>query len=146
MLVMRPRASTAVASIITRAAPDSAREPRCCKCHSVALPLIALYWHIGATTMRLAKVSWRNRIGVKRPSGIAGSIQAKECLTLPTLVGGANPFAAGPSRSAADFSPLMALEWRKARQPARLRPHGWLPPTSGLARLTAPAPSANYRD
>src|SRR5437667_8490695 len=134
---MRPRASTAVASIITRAAPDSAREPRCCKCHSVALPLIALYWHIGATTMRLAKVSWRNRIGVKRPSGIAGSIQAKECLTLPTLVGGANPFAAGPRGAFPLARRILVPSWRwngekRGSQPGFGRmagfrqPAGWL--------------------
>ena len=82
-----------------KASPELASIPRWVRCQSEATPSLALYWHIGATTMRLAKVSWRNRIGVKRPSGIAGSIQAKECLTLPTLVGGANPFAAGPRRA-----------------------------------------------
>ena len=50
--VMRPSDSTAVASITSSAAPDSARWPRCTVCHSVAAPSTALYWHIGAMTMR----------------------------------------------------------------------------------------------
>src|SRR5947209_16489128 len=62
---MRPAASTPVASIMTRPGPATANEPRCIMCQSVALPSIALYWHIGATTMRLGKVRPRRAIGVK---------------------------------------------------------------------------------
>src|SRR5947209_20480760 len=62
---MRPAASTPVASIMTRPGPATASEPRCRMCQSVALPSIALYWHIGATTMRLGRVRPRNAIGVK---------------------------------------------------------------------------------
>ena len=50
--VMRPTASTAVASMISSPAPDKARWPRWTRCQSVAAPSTALYWHIGAMTMR----------------------------------------------------------------------------------------------
>ena len=45
---------TAVASIINNAAPLLSRLPQCIKCQSVASPLEAEYWHMGATTIRLA--------------------------------------------------------------------------------------------
>ncbi|CFO37406.1 Uncharacterised protein [Bordetella pertussis] len=50
---MRPRGSTAVASTITRPAPDRASCIRCCICHSLAWPSRAEYWHMGDTTIRL---------------------------------------------------------------------------------------------
>src|SRR5215218_10727195 len=59
---MRPSAVTAVASIVSSAAPDSARCPRWMTCQSVMQPSSAEYWHIGAMTMRLARLSpatWR---------------------------------------------------------------------------------------
>src|SRR6266851_6568624 len=62
---MRPAAATPVASIITRPGPATANEPRWRMCQSVALPSIALYWHIGATTTRLGRVRPRRAIGVK---------------------------------------------------------------------------------
>src|SRR5258708_38673502 len=74
---MRPAASTAVASIISRPAPPTASEPRCSKCHSLALPSSALYWHIGETTMRLASVSSRKAIGVNSGLGIAQAVLQK---------------------------------------------------------------------
>ena len=52
--VIRPFADTAVASMISMPAPDSARCPRWIMCQSVALPSTAEYWHIGAMTIRLA--------------------------------------------------------------------------------------------
>src|SRR5690349_16394671 len=52
---MRPRASTAVASTMTRPAPDIASCMRCCRCQSLATPSRAEYWHMGETTMRLGK-------------------------------------------------------------------------------------------
>ncbi len=58
--VMRPVASTAVASMQNIAAPDSASVLMCVKCQSLASPLSAEYWHIGATMMRLASVRSRN--------------------------------------------------------------------------------------
>src|SRR4051812_17395513 len=62
---MRPISSTAVASSTTSPAPDIHSEPRWTRCQSVASPWTALYWHIGETTMRLAK-SWPpRRIGEK---------------------------------------------------------------------------------
>ena len=51
--VIRPSGRTAVASIVSRAAPDSARWPRWITCQSVMQPFTAEYWHIGAMTMRL---------------------------------------------------------------------------------------------
>ena len=70
---MRPAASTAVASIINSPAPPSDSEPRCCRCQSLALPSSALYWHIGETTMRLAKVNWLSAMGVNSGLGMSGS-------------------------------------------------------------------------
>ena len=52
--VMRPSAVMPVASIMNKAAPLFNKLPQCIKCQSVASPLFAEYWHIGATTMRLA--------------------------------------------------------------------------------------------
>ena len=57
---MRPIASTAVASMQNIAAPDSASVLMCVKCQSVAPPLSAEYWHIGATMMRLGSDRPRN--------------------------------------------------------------------------------------
>src|SRR6188474_2978010 len=51
---MRPRRSTPVASTTTSEAPEFASMPRWVTCQSVGMPSLALYWHIGATTMRLA--------------------------------------------------------------------------------------------
>src|SRR5579863_3039207 len=50
---MHPSGSTAVASMVSRAAPERARWPRWIRCQSVMQPLTAEYWHIGAMTMRL---------------------------------------------------------------------------------------------
>ena len=54
--VMRPSGSTAVASMVNSAAPLLNRLPQCMRCQSVASPLTAEYWHMGATTMRLGRV------------------------------------------------------------------------------------------
>src|SRR3954470_9988135 len=61
--VMRPIASTAVASMQNIAAPDSASELMWVKCQSLASPSREEYWHIGATMMRLASVKPRKVIG-----------------------------------------------------------------------------------
>src|SRR6202162_3890699 len=53
---MRPGGSTAVCSTMTSPAPDSDSEPRCWRCQSFAAPFSALYWHIGDTAIRLARV------------------------------------------------------------------------------------------
>ncbi len=82
---MRPPASTAVASIIRSPAPDTDRLPRCSTCQSVALPSTALYWHIGAIAMRLARVrprkviGWKSWLGMKRSyrDDIGGELSAK---------------------------------------------------------------------
>src|SRR5688572_20635115 len=52
--VMRPRRSTSVISTNTSPAPEFANMPRCVMCQSPITPSTALYWHIGATLMRLA--------------------------------------------------------------------------------------------
>src|SRR6202051_4734806 len=64
--VMRPVASTWVASMQNIAAPDSASVLIWVKCQSLASPFSAEYWHIGATMMRLASFSSRSFIGVNR--------------------------------------------------------------------------------
>src|SRR6476469_9691497 len=51
---MRPRRSTSVISTNTSPAPEFASMPRCDMCQSPITPSAALYWHIGATLMRLA--------------------------------------------------------------------------------------------
>ena len=61
--VMRPMASTWVASTQNIAAPDKARLLMWAKCQSFALPPSAEYWHIGATMMRFASARSRRRIG-----------------------------------------------------------------------------------
>src|SRR6516162_10246117 len=50
---MRPRRSTWVASMTSMPAPELASMPRWVMCQSLPTPSSALYWHIGATTMRL---------------------------------------------------------------------------------------------
>ena len=58
--VMRPIASTWVASMQNIAAPDSASELMCVKCQSLASPSTAEYWHIGATMTRLGSARPRS--------------------------------------------------------------------------------------
>src|SRR6266850_8463655 len=70
--LMRPSAVTAVASVITSAAPPTAREPRWTRCQSLANPSWLEYWHIGETTMRWGSVRPREGKGSKR-LGIGGS-------------------------------------------------------------------------
>ena len=57
---MRPLRSTPVASTTTIPARDSASCIRCCRCQSVAVPSLAEYWHMGATTTRLGRVTGPN--------------------------------------------------------------------------------------
>src|SRR5262249_42169280 len=64
--VMRPWRSTWVASTTTRPAPEFASMPRWARCQSVAQPSTALYWHMGATTMRLSNSTPPSRIGENR--------------------------------------------------------------------------------
>src|SRR6202012_4734644 len=61
--VMRPIASTWVASKQNIEAPDSASELTWVKCQSVAAPSTAEYWHIGDTTMRFDSVRSRSLRG-----------------------------------------------------------------------------------
>jgi hypothetical protein len=70
---MRPRGSTAVASTITNPGPETLRLPRCIRCQSPALPSLALYWHMGETTMRLARVNSRRDKGQNKARLIEGS-------------------------------------------------------------------------
>src|ERR1700722_9530538 len=58
---MRPSGVTAAASVNAKPAPPTARAARCAKCQSFAEPSTDEYWHIGETTMRLAKSTSRMR-------------------------------------------------------------------------------------
>src|SRR5262249_49172221 len=53
---MRPCGMTLVISHITSPAQPSDMLPRCIRCHSLAEPLLELYWHIGETTIRFGRV------------------------------------------------------------------------------------------
>src|SRR5665213_3189630 len=64
--VIRPSGVTAVISTTSIPAPDTDSEPRCCRCQSFADPSTALYWHIGDTAMRLARVTPPIVIGENR--------------------------------------------------------------------------------
>src|SRR3546814_1951613 len=64
--VIRPSWLTAVASRQSMPAPPSDKLPRWAICKAVASPLLAEYWHIGDTTMRLGNVSPRKTRGSKR--------------------------------------------------------------------------------
>ena len=80
--VMRPSATTAVASVMTMPAPPCANLPRWTRCQSLATPSSAEYWHIGEIMMRFFDVTPPSAIGVKQDgSGI---------VTL-TLTAGARP-------------------------------------------------------
>src|SRR5262249_44663156 len=60
---MRPIRSTSVISATRRPAPELASIPRWVTCQSEATPSLALYWHIGETTIRLASSRSASRIG-----------------------------------------------------------------------------------
>jgi hypothetical protein len=64
--LMRPSGVTAVASMVSSAAPEMASWPRWMRCQSLMHPSWAEYWHIGATTIRLRRFRLRTRIGVNR--------------------------------------------------------------------------------
>jgi hypothetical protein len=105
---MRPSALTPVASIIRSPAPESASWPRCIMCQSLALPSTALYWHIGATAMRLASVRSRSAIGVKSWLGMGTLLRRPGTgsfgnLLSPTRIGNmpaAQPWRPKPGGSA----------------------------------------------
>src|SRR5271157_4301837 len=61
---IRPTSCTAEASVITSAAPPTARLPRCTRCHVPGWPSFAEYWHIGETPMRFLNSISRKRRGV----------------------------------------------------------------------------------
>src|SRR5487761_66358 len=71
---MRPRRSTWVASTTTSPAPELASMPRWVTCQSVATPSAALYWHIGATTMRLGSSRSARRMGENRALVMAAHV------------------------------------------------------------------------
>jgi hypothetical protein len=71
--VIRPSGATAVISTIITPAPDNDSEPKCCRCQSFAEPSTALYWHIGDTAMRLARVRPPMVIGENRCNDIRNS-------------------------------------------------------------------------
>jgi hypothetical protein len=49
---------------------DRDSEPRCCRCQSVAEPATALYWHIGETAMRFARVTPPSVIGANKGEAV----------------------------------------------------------------------------
>src|SRR4051794_32250866 len=55
---------------MTRPAPEFTNIPRCVTCQSDATPSLALYWHIGETTIRLASSSPASRIGENKALGM----------------------------------------------------------------------------
>src|SRR5882724_5666977 len=63
---IRPRSSTAVASVNTSPDPPTARLPRCTRCHVWGCPCNAEYSHIGETTMRFFSSTSLKRIELKR--------------------------------------------------------------------------------
>jgi hypothetical protein len=63
--VIRPRASTPVASVITSAAPPTAREAWCTTWNSCAWPSCDEYMHIGETPIRFFNVNDRSDNGSK---------------------------------------------------------------------------------
>src|SRR5271155_3374511 len=67
---MRPRRSTWVASTTSSPAPEFDSMPRCVMCQSVPTPSSALYWHIGATTIRFGRVNPASFMGENRALGI----------------------------------------------------------------------------
>src|SRR5262245_50330577 len=76
--VMRPCRSTCVASTTTMPAPELASIARCPRCQSVAEPSSELYWHIGATWMRLVISTEPSLMGEKSadmdfPDGVGGA-------------------------------------------------------------------------
>ncbi len=60
---IRPSGVTAVASVMTSAAPPTARLPRCTRCQSFAKPSRLEYWHIGLTTIRFFMTTPRSASG-----------------------------------------------------------------------------------
>jgi hypothetical protein len=71
---MRPPGRTTVASVMTSAAPPTARLPRCTKCQSFVNPSTLEYWHIGETPMRFRNRMSRNRNGVNKCAACSGKI------------------------------------------------------------------------
>jgi hypothetical protein len=66
---MRPRASTAVASVNTSPALPRAKALRCAKCQGCARPSTAEYMHSGETTTRLGSMVPRIVKGSKSCTG-----------------------------------------------------------------------------
>src|ERR1043166_194631 len=63
---MRPARSTSHISAITRPAPELQNSPRGVQCPPGATPSLALYWHIGETTMRLGSSRSASLMGENR--------------------------------------------------------------------------------
>src|ERR1700681_2341364 len=78
---MRPSRSTCVASRTSKPAPELASMPRCVMCQSLPTPSLALYWHIGETTMRFGTVRPASFIGENKALGIDGHCGWREAGT-----------------------------------------------------------------
>src|ERR1051326_5954819 len=112
---MRPAGSTAVCSTMSRPAPDTHSEPRCWTCQSLADPSSALYWHIGDTAIRFARVTPPRIIGSNK--WLAGSMACLRGFFFPIV-----PLA--PTRSAGQWE---RKRWAKAPIGAFTRLHNALP-------------------
>src|SRR5687768_15850368 len=74
---MRPTMLTLVISAITTPHPPIAKLPMCIRCQSFAVPSVELYWHIGDTAVRFAKVNPRKVIGENKALAIGQSFVGK---------------------------------------------------------------------
>ena len=75
---IRPIGLTLISHITS---PPQPREklPRCIRCQSFADPLLELYWHIGETTARLARVSPRSVTGENKARIIVSNPLVLSC-------------------------------------------------------------------
>src|SRR5437016_2285157 len=83
---MRASGRTAVASTITKAAPPTARLPRCTRCQSVARPFSQQYWHIGETAIRFTNRTSRILSSSKSPFAADGDIYSVPSIGFRKLI------------------------------------------------------------
>jgi hypothetical protein len=62
----------------SRPAPEFDSIPKCVMCQSLPTPSLALYWHIGETTIRFGSVRSASFIGENRALGITGHMRFEE--------------------------------------------------------------------
>ena len=81
---MRPCADTAVASVMTRPAPPTARLPRWTRRHVCGSPSIADYWHLGDNPVPVRDGDLAKREGAEEHGGLntgcrGGSVPGATC-------------------------------------------------------------------